>query len=87
MMGLIRFLFFKKKCLVHSAFGHEMYFRAAGQLQANGVPFDAVRKINASSLGSAGSDIPFVRAAETNNAQYDFYVKKEDEHLAHQALR
>lgn len=85
-MGLFRFLFFEKKCLVHTAFGHDMYFRAADQLQTHGVSFDAVRKINASAFGSTGSDIPFVRAAETNNAQYDFYVKKEDEHRAHQAL-
>ena len=85
-MGLFRFLFFEKKCLIHTAFGNEMYFRAANSLSEHGVSYDAVRKMNANTFGTVGSDIPYVRNATVNNAQYDFYVKKEDEHRAHQAL-
>lgn len=87
-MGLFRFLFYKKKCLVHTAFGNEMYFRASNQLRNHDVSFDSVRKINANVYGNAGlSDMPFVRNAVAANSQYDFYVAKEDEHRAYQALR
>lgn len=86
-MGLFRFLFLEKKCLVHTAFGNEKYFKAANQLQADGVSFDTVRKMNANTFGTVGSDIPYVRNATVDNAQYDFYVKKDDEYRALQALR
>lgn len=37
--------------------------------------------------GGERSAVPFAKNAEINNAQYDFYVTKEDEHLAQRALR
>ena len=91
-MGLIRFLFMKKKCLVHTAFGNEPYFNAANKFSTHGISYDVVRKSNISMMdmafgGGERSVMPFAQNAEINNAQYDFYVTKEDEHLAYQALR
>ncbi|MBZ5201531.1 hypothetical protein HU147_09920 [Planomicrobium chinense] len=90
-MGLFRFLFMKKKCLVHTAFGNERYYSAASKLSAHGISYDVVRKSNmnmGSVFGGGGqSAMPFVQNAEINNAKYDFYVTKEDEHLALRALR
>ncbi|MCP2035463.1 hypothetical protein L1279_002474 [Planomicrobium sp. HSC-17F08] len=91
-MGLIRFLFMKKKCLVHTAFGNERYYSAASKFSAHGISYDVVRKSNISMMdmafgGGGQNAVPFAKNAEINNAQYDFYVTKEDEHLAQRALR
>lgn len=90
-MGLIRFLFMEKKCLAHSVFGNQQYYDAASKLSAGGVPYDVVRKSNVSIMDMAFGDtgrnvMPFVRNAEIDTTQYDFYVKKEDLHLAQHAL-
>ncbi|MDN7246245.1 hypothetical protein [Planococcus shenhongbingii] len=88
-MGLFRLLFMEKKCLVHSAFGNEPYFKAANQLSEHGISYDVVRKSNYSVFGGGQEGaMPFARTtSEISNTQYDFYVKKEDEHRAEQALR
>ena len=80
-MGLFRFLFLEKKCLVHMAFGHEMYNRAVRRFDAQEISYDVVKKMNDTSIGSAGqSDIPLARNSSPSKVQYDFYVKKEDQH-------
>lgn len=87
-MGLIRFLFFEKKHLVYTAFGQDMYFKATSKLSQHGVQYDVARKMTANLFSpSAGAHIPLTRKSEIDNAQYDFYVKKEDQHRAQQALR
>ena len=83
-MGLFRFLFLEKKCLVHTAFGHEMYKRAVRGFDAKDISYDVVRKMNDTSFASAGqSDIPLVRNSSASKVQYDFYDKKEDQHRCH----
>ncbi|HSP21263.1 MAG TPA: hypothetical protein VLQ20_02935 [Planococcus sp. (in: firmicutes)] len=83
-MGLFRFLFLEKKYLVYTVFGHEMYNRAVRGFDAQGISDDAVRTMNDTSIGSAGqSDIPLVRNSSASKVQYDFYVKKEDQHRCH----
>lgn len=78
-MGLIRWLFFEKKHLAYTAFGDDMYYKAAGKLNAHGIAYDAVLKVNANAT-------PPVFNNAANSAQYDFYVAKEQKHLAQQAL-
>ena len=87
-MGLIRFLFFEKKHLAYSAFGQDQYFKACNKLSQHGVQYDVARKINANLFSTSGDgQIADVRNATVGTAQYDFYVKKEDQHLAQLALR
>lgn len=91
-MGLFRFLFLEKKCLVHTTSGNERYFSVGEKLKAQGISFDVVRKSNTSALdsvfgGAEQSARPLVRKSDIDQAQHEFYVKKEDEHLALQALK
>ncbi|TWT05470.1 hypothetical protein FQV26_13645 [Planococcus sp. CPCC 101016] len=78
-MGLMRWLFFKKKHLAYTAFGDDMYYNAAGKFSAHGISYDAVLKVNANATPPL-----FNNAA--NSAQYDFYVAKKDRYRAQQAL-
>lgn len=82
-MGLIRWLFFKRKHLVYTAFGDDMYYKAAGGLSAHSIAYDAVLKVNANVHGTGGHTGTHQMA---NAAQYDFYVAKEDQHSAQHAL-
>lgn len=86
-MGLFRFLFFKRKCLVYTAFGNKMYGEAVNRLAAHGVPYDTVSRVsaNAHSGVNFGSS-PNFNNFQTSPSQYDFYVAKEDEYRAQQAL-
>ncbi|WP_422122308.1 hypothetical protein DHX103_10890 [Planococcus sp. X10-3] len=87
-MGLIRYLFFEKKHLAYTAFGQDMYYKACNKLSQGDVQYDAVRKMTTSLFDtSRQTAIPSTRNQEIDNAQYDFYVRKEDEHRAQQALR
>ena len=87
-MGLIRWLFFEKKHLAYTAFGDDMYYKAAGKFSAHGVAYDAVLKVNANVYGTEGhTGAPRMRNAMANTAQYDFYVTKKDAHRAQQALQ
>ena len=88
---MIRFLFMEKKCLAHSVFGNKQYYDAASKLSAGGVSYDVVRKSNISmtdvAFNNTGQNVmPFVKNAEIDTTQYNFYVKKEDLHLAQHAL-
>ncbi|MDN7246233.1 hypothetical protein [Planococcus shenhongbingii] len=61
------------------------------KLSEHGISYDVVRKSNIDGLnaffgGAERGAMPLVRSSEINNLQYDFYVKKEDEHLAREAL-
>jgi hypothetical protein len=91
-MGLFRLLFMKKKCRVYTAFGNEQYFSAASKFSERGISYDVVRKSETNAFGMAFGEsnrmsTPFIGKGQIDNAQYDFYVKKEDEHLARGALR
>lgn len=86
-MGLIRYFFLKKKHLAYTAFGMDMYYKACGKLSQGDVQYDAVRKMSANLFSpSAEAHIPMTRGNEMDNSQYDFYVRKEDQHKAQQAL-
>lgn len=86
-MGLIRMLFFEKKHLAYTAFGQDMYYKACSKFSQHGVQYDVARKMTAN-IFSTSSHVPFpdTRNNVIDNAQYDFYVKKEDKHHAQQAL-
>lgn len=87
-MGLIRYLFFEKKHLAYTAFGQDMYYKACAKFSQHDVQYDAVRKMTGSLFDtSRQTHIPSSRNNEIDNAQYDFYVRKEDQHRAQQALR
>lgn len=45
-MGLFRLIFSKYKHLVYTAFGYENYFKIAGKLKENGVPYQTDIKRN-----------------------------------------
>lgn len=86
-MGLFRFLFSKRKCLVYTAFGHRMYFDAVNRFREHGIPYDTSLRVNANAHSAvAYSDNPQTRNASVDNSQYDFYVEKEYEYRAKQAL-
>ena len=87
-MGLIRFLFFEKKHLAYTAFGQDMYYKACAKFSQHDVQYDAVSKISGGLFGaSRDAHIPSTRNNDIDNTQYDFYVNKEDQHRAQQALR
>ncbi|HSJ38613.1 MAG TPA: hypothetical protein VK945_10430 [Planococcus sp. (in: firmicutes)] len=87
-MGLIRFLFYEKKHLAYTAFGQDMYYKACAKLDQHGVQYDAVRKMTGSLFDtSRQTHIPSTRNNDIDNTQYDFYVKKADQHRAQGALR
>ncbi|WP_084242885.1 hypothetical protein [Planomicrobium okeanokoites] len=86
-MDLIRFLFFKKKHLVHTAFGQDSYYRTSSRLNGAGIDFDAKLKITAKTFDSSTHMADqFVRNAIVDTTEYDFFVQKEDKYKAEQAL-
>lgn len=86
-MGLIRWIFFKKKLLTYTAFGDDMYYQAVDRLRTQGIAYDVVLKVNANVHGTEGHiGSSHMRDAMTNTAQYDLYVEKKDQHRAQQAL-
>lgn len=86
-MGLIRYLFFQKKHLAYTAFGQDMYYKACAKLSQGDVQYDAVRKATTGLFDTSRTTyIPSSRNQEIDNAQYDFYVRKEDRHKAQQEL-
>lgn len=87
-MGLIRYLFFEKKHLAYTAFGQDMYHKACNKLDKHDVKYDAVRKSTTSLFDtSRQTAIASTRNQDFAYEQYDFYVKKEDQHRAQGALR
>lgn len=86
-MGLVRWIFFKRKHLAYTAFGDSMYYQAVDSLRAQGIGYDAVLKVNANVHGTEGHiGSSHMRDAMTNTTQYDLYVEKKDQHRAQQAL-
>jgi hypothetical protein len=74
-ISLLRYYLNRKWLLIYTAFGYENYFKEIAKLQNAGVKYKSKTPYNI--RGEAGlKDI----------TQYNIYVKKEDEHLAHQAL-
>lgn len=87
-MGLIRYLFFDKKHLAYTAFGQDMYYKACNKFDQHDVKYDAVRKSTTGLFDtSRQTAIPSTRNQDIDNTQYDFYVRKEDQHRAQGALR
>ncbi|TWT01589.1 hypothetical protein [Planomicrobium sp. CPCC 101079] len=85
-MGLLRFLFFKRKCLVYTAFGNKMYLEAANKFTEHGIPYDTVIRGNANVQSALNGASPSFNNFKASPSQYDFYVAKEDEYRAQQAL-
>ncbi|ANU11999.1 hypothetical protein BBH88_17930 [Planococcus antarcticus DSM 14505] len=86
-MGLIRWIFFKRKHLAYTAFGDDMYYPAVSKFSAHGIAYDAVLKVNANVHGTEGHiGSSRMHDAMTSTAQYDFYVATKDQHRAQQAL-
>jgi hypothetical protein len=67
----------RKWKLIYSAFGYEHYFRIIGKLKSEGVGYKTKTPMNFNNSDNRFND----------NTQYDIYVKKEEEHLAHRALQ
>lgn len=87
-MGLIRWLFFKKKHCVYSAFGQDSYYQAASRLSAAGISYEAKLKLTANVYDTSVHAIDqFVRKSIVDTTQYDFFVEKKDIYRAKQALR
>lgn len=76
-MGLIRYLFSRYKYLLYSAFGNEEYFRVVSQLKDQGILYETVSKRNQNIHQSIN---------HYQDVRYDFFVKEEDVHNAHQAI-
>ncbi|WP_379162017.1 hypothetical protein [Paenibacillus sp. sgz5001063] len=78
--GILHFFIPSERTLVYTTFDQAQYFRAKGRLSAAGIPHRS--KIN------GGTQAPGQRAFTGGNAsvQHDFYVRKEDEHRAAQAI-
>ncbi|MET3288361.1 UNVERIFIED_CONTAM: hypothetical protein ABID98_000931 [Brevibacillus sp. OAP136] len=72
-------LFSPYKTLVHTVFGNEAYFRLTAKLQAHGVSY---RTRSHPDFRSAGNQL----VPRSDFAQYDIYVKPEDEHRALAAI-
>lgn len=87
-MGLIRLLFLKRKHLVYTTFGNESYYLASSRLSGAGIQYDAKLKLTANVYGtSSHAADQFVRNSIVDTTQYDFFVSKEDQYRAEQALR
>ncbi|MFZ3579731.1 hypothetical protein [Virgibacillus sp. DJP39] len=76
-MGLFRMLFSKYKNLVYTAFGNEKYFKIAGKLKEDGVPYQTVIVRNPNVNQTIG---------HSDNTQYDIYVKEGDKHKAQHSI-
>ncbi|MGK5507016.1 hypothetical protein [Brevibacillus formosus] len=82
-MNFFLTLFSRYKCLIHTAFGHQEYVRAAYKLEARGIRFRT--RIHSHALRHLGGDMEML-PQEEDHKQYDIYVAKEDEHQAHLAI-
>lgn len=69
--------FFSKKKLIYSAFGNEDYFRIVARLKEQGVKYSVKSNIDLSHRRNM---------VNSRYAQYDFYVKEEDENKAIEAI-
>ncbi len=85
-MGLFRFLFFERKCLVYSTFGNKMYMETVNKLAEHGVAYDVVIRGNANVHSAVNGSSPSFNNFKASPSQFDFYVAKEDEYRAQQAL-
>jgi hypothetical protein len=74
---LIPYLSNRKWTLLYTAFGSENYFGVIGKLKTAGINYKSKTPIN-----FRGSESRFL-----GNTQYDIYVKREEEHLANEALQ
>ncbi|MED4204921.1 hypothetical protein [Neobacillus mesonae] len=74
---IIRTLSYRDWTLIYSTFGNEEYFRIIAILKSAGIKF----KIETPSRGIDTRTSRF-----KDNTQYNFYVKKEEEHLAVKVL-
>ncbi|MEH7356973.1 hypothetical protein V7150_26060 [Neobacillus drentensis] len=66
----------RKWTLIYTAFGNDTYFAITAKLKSAGIKFKTKTPLN------------FRDAVHSkDNAQYDIYVKKGDEHLVYEALQ
>lgn len=75
--SLIQYLSNRKWTLIYTAYGSENYFGVIEKLKTAGVHFKSKSPINLRSNETRSKDY----------TQYDIYVKKEEEHLAYEALQ
>lgn len=66
----------RKWTLFYTAFGHENYYKIVAKLNNAGVKYKTSTPVNF--RGDAGFK---------DQTQYDIFVKKEEEHIAHSALQ
>lgn len=75
-------MFFTRRVLIYTTFGHQKYFKIAGKLSAAGISYTTKSRNNNLFRGGHGT---FMSSRDTN-VQYDIYVKKEDKHKAQRAI-
>lgn len=77
LMNIISFLFSKHRHIVFTTFKEEQYFKMIHKLDNHGVS----HRTKVSSMDAGG-----MYSGRGSMNQYDIYVKKEDVHLAEQAI-
>jgi hypothetical protein len=75
LISLLQLFFNRKWLLFYTAFGHDNYFMIIAKLNAAGVKYKTKSPV------STRGDARF-----NDQTQYDIFVKKEEEHMAHAAL-
>ncbi|ANU17853.1 hypothetical protein BBI11_12775 [Planococcus maritimus] len=81
-MGLFRILFSKYKYLVHTTFGSKNYYEAVYKLKENGISYETVIKRSQNAISNLNNS----NLNQSENAQYEIYVKEEDNHKAQHAI-
>lgn len=76
-MRFIRLLFSKYKYLLYTAFGNEAYIKIASRLKTAGIKFQTQIVRNPNTYQTIGHN---------DKAQYDIYVKEEDQHKAQEVI-
>jgi hypothetical protein len=76
-------MFFRKRILIHTAWGHEEYLKIANKLAAAGIVFKTKSRYSGHFMGG-NSYLPMSFRDKT--VQYDIYVNREDQYKAHQAI-
>ena len=75
--SLLQHYFNRKWVLLNTAFGYENYFKIIAKLQNAGVKYKTKTPVD-----TRGSDNRF-----KDQTQYDIFVKKDEEHIAHAAVQ
>lgn len=81
--GVHIIMFFNKRILIHTTFGHEEYLKIAGKLTAAGIAFKTKSRNNDPLIGG-NYNLPM--SFKDKTVQYDIYVNKEDHLKARQVI-